>query len=143
MIKSHYGMVTDMHYSQQLGVLASVSDDCQVHLWNLGQLQKADVSEVTFHKEQPFFSLRGHKGGVYSIAGVSLTENEDNALATPAQSQVDKLLFTAGEEGVIKIWMIPSFDKYDKFPLTAGRSFCVGEWCYAGKASPEDAYISL
>lgn len=34
-IKSHYGMVTDMHYSEQLGVLTSVSDDCQVHLWNM------------------------------------------------------------------------------------------------------------
>ena len=141
-IKSHYGMVTDMHYSPQLGVLTSVSDDCQVHLWNLGQLQKADVSEVSFHKEQPFFSLRGHKKAVYSVAGVNLTNDDDTSLATPGKSQVDKLIFTAGQEGLIKIWMIPTFEKYDKFPLTNGRSYCVGEWS-VGSETEDDTIVSL
>ena len=34
-IKAHMSMVTDMHYADSLGILATSSDDCSVHLWNL------------------------------------------------------------------------------------------------------------
>lgn len=79
---------------------------------------------------------------MYAVTGVKLVSDEDLALATPGKSQVDKLIFTAGEEGLIKIWMIPAFEKYDKFPLTNGRTYCVGEWSQ-GSATEEDTIISL
>jgi hypothetical protein len=47
-------------------------------------------------------------------------------------------------EGVIKIWMAPTFEKVDKFPLTDGRTYCVGEWSSEeASESGDEAYIKL
>jgi WD40 repeat protein len=34
-IKGHFDQIRDMFFMDQIHVLASVSEDCQVHLWNL------------------------------------------------------------------------------------------------------------
>ena len=39
---------------------------------------------------------------------------------------INKLIFTAGAEGLIKAWNLPSLPKDEKYPQTNGRSFCVG-----------------
>ena len=40
--------------------------------------------------------------------------------------------------------MVPTFEEYDKFPLTAGRTYCVGEWkSEEATDSGDEAYIKL
>jgi WD40 repeat protein len=60
-------------------------------------------------------TLRGHSGPIYSITGSSRT---DKSLA--------KILFTAGDEGSIRIWNIPELPKDEKYPELKGRNFMVG-----------------
>lgn len=52
-----------------------------VNLWGINDQQS-----------EPLFTLRGHKAPVYCVTGAS---------------QNDRLIFTAGAESLIKIWMIP------------------------------------
>ena len=98
-------------------MLCTVSDDAMVNLWSLEN-----------ERPESHFTLRGHKGPVYAVTGAS--EN-------------DKLIFTAGAEGLIKIWMIPEFEKGERAPSTSGRSFCVGEWKSSANPTTEDSYIAL
>lgn len=62
-------------------MLTTVSDDMLVNLWGINDQQS-----------EPLFTLRGHKAPVYCVTGAS---------------QNDRLIFTAGAESLIKIWMIP------------------------------------
>ena len=98
-------------------MLCTVSDDAMVHLWSLEN-----------EKPESYHTLRGHKGPVYAVAGA--TEN-------------DRLIFTAGAEALIKIWMMPEFEKSERAPSTSSRSFCVGEWKSCENATAEDSYIAL
>lgn len=47
-------------------VIASTSEDCLVKLWNIKNIQKDWETSKGFI--EPFFSFRGHKGPIYSIA---------------------------------------------------------------------------
>lgn len=115
---AHYGMVTGLHYSDSARMLTTVSDDTQVNLWSVGD-----------EKSEPIFMLRGHKAPVYCVTGAA---------------QNDRLIFTAGAESLIKIWMLPVFGTFDRYPKTEGRSFCVGEWGAAiENPSSDEAYVSL
>ena len=90
-------------------VLASISDDCQVKLWNIKSIQKDHESSNGFIEQ--FMTLRGHSGPIMSITG--------------SQQDTDKLLFTAGQEGIIRVWNAPENAGDEKFPTTNGRNHCV------------------
>ena len=156
-IRAHFDSVRDMHFVSSHQIIASVSEDCQVKLWNISNIHK--LLEDTGSSLQPYFTLRGHCGPIFSITGPSaLTyeqtvkknfspgsnnvesvekhieelkkdmENYDkNCKDQKEKSQkLERLLFTAGQEGNIKVWNLPKFEKDDKFPTTYGRSFQVG-----------------
>ena len=114
-------------------MLCTVSNDCHVNLFNM-------QDDCT-----PYFTLRGHQKPVYAVCTASITEHvADDLMSIDDKSKIGRLLFTAGMEGVIKIWMVPIFEKVDKFPLTDGRTYCVGEWSSEeASETGDEAYIKL
>jgi hypothetical protein len=61
-------------------------------------------------------TLRGHTGPLMSITGPKQVSDE----------KVERLLFTAGTEGVIRVWNMPDSQVDEKYPQTSGRNYCVG-----------------
>ena len=84
--------------------MASASDDCQVKLWNIKTIQK-DYETSNGFLEQ-FMTLRGHTGPLMSITGPKQSSD----------SKVEKLLFTAGSEGAIRVWNMPDQSIDEKYP---------------------------
>ena len=113
-IRGHFDSVRGVHYSQSHQVMASASDDCQVKLWNIKSIQK-DYETSNGFLEQ-YMTLRGHTGPLMSITGPKQVSDE----------KVERLLFTAGTEGVIRVWNMPDSQVDEKYPQTSGRNYCVG-----------------
>ena len=66
---------------------------------------------------QQLTTLRGHTGSIFAVTGSARSENS-----------LSRLIFTAGEEGSIKIWNIPELPRNEKYPELKGRNFMVGEF---------------
>ena len=120
-IRGHFDAIRGLHYVEPMHLMASVAEDSQIKLWNLKNIQKD--FETNNGYIEPFFSLRGHKGQVYTLTGAVQHVSEE----TEGVKNANKLLFTAGSEGLIKVWHIPEFPKdTDKYPQTGGRNYQVG-----------------
>lgn len=112
-LKSHFDIVRGLHFIPSMETLASISEDCLVKLWNLNDLD-------TKYQEQdgnlePYITLRGHTGPLLSVTG-SISEN-------------DRLLFTAGTEGCIRVWNLPAPSEVNFYGDTQeGKNYCIGTW---------------
>lgn len=115
-VRAHFDAVRCMHYSQSLQVLATASEDCQIKLWNVKNIQK-DYQNTNQFLES-FATLRGHTGPIFTITGPNISDN----------AKTGRLIFTGGSEGVIRAWNMPLLQKDEQYPMTNGKSFCVGIW---------------
>ena len=112
-LQSHMDSVRDVQFSCNLNYLVTVSEDCMVKLWDIKGFKKNTFPHPT--RIEPCFSYRGHTGPLFSVCvGSGLQQNSH-------------FFYTAGSEGIIRIWGIPSVDN-SKFPNTNGKNFCVGLW---------------
>lgn len=71
-VKGHFDTVREMFYIENMHVLASVSEDCQVHLWNLKNIASESDRIVSANEQlnlESYSTLRGHRGSLYSITG--------------------------------------------------------------------------
>ena len=84
-LNSHLDEVRKLGYLENLNVLISVSEDCLIKVWSLNNIkynsQNGDIS--------PYLNLRGHTGPLFCVA-----------------SGKDNLIYTGGNEGLIRIWNI-------------------------------------
>jgi hypothetical protein len=62
---------------------------------------------------EPSYTYRGHTGPLFS-----LTANNGKIVE-------DTLIYSAGSEGVIRIWKVPPLFK-DKYGKSDGKNYCVG-----------------
>ena len=63
-------------------------------------------------------TLRGHRGEVYTVAALNSPVHKDEKNASKLNI-LDSIIFTAGEEGIIKVWQVPPAPKKeDKYPPT-------------------------
>jgi striatin 1/3/4 len=72
-VKGHFDSVREMFYLENMHVLASVSEDCQVHLWNVKNIATDSDRIVSTHEQlnlESYCTLRGHRGAIYSVAGI-------------------------------------------------------------------------
>jgi len=70
-------------------------------------------------------TLRGHRGEVYTVAALNSSANKDESSDKNANkiNILDRIIFTAGEEGIIKVWQVPPAPKKeDKYPPTNDQS---------------------
>ena len=84
-------VVRGVSFIPEIDALASVSEDCTVKLWNLRGIDQAYTeSEGNI---EPYITLRGHTGPVFAVTG--------------PHNQHKKMIFTAGSEGMIRVWNLP------------------------------------
>ncbi len=119
-IRAHFDSVRDLHFIPSLHTLASVSEDCQVKLWNLKNLKDIKAKQHL----QAHMTIRGHPGSIFAITGPSL--HSDNS--EQQNEALSRLLFTGGAEGAIKAWHFPKDFVAKDYPETKGKNFCVGTW---------------
>ena len=112
-LKSHMDVVRDAQFSCNLNYLVTVSEDCMVKLWDIKGLKKNTFPHPI--RIEPCFCYRGHTGPLFTLCiGSGL-------------QQCEHFFYTAGSEGIIRIWTIPSIDG-GRYPQTNGKNYCVGLW---------------
>jgi len=110
-IRAHFDALRGIHYISGLETLATISEDCSIKLWDFKNIQKKnlDLEQLT--------TLRGHIGPIYAVTG-----------SAKAERGLERIIYTAGEEGTIKVWNVPDLPKDDKYPELKGRNFMVAEF---------------
>jgi striatin 1/3/4 len=103
--------VRGVQFVPEIETLASISEDCTVKLWSLRGIDHQQ--QDTDGNIEPYITLRGHTGPLFAISGGNRTHK--------------RLFFTAGSEGLIKIWNLPSVGEVNQYGDTFdGRNYCVG-----------------
>ncbi len=112
-LRAHMDGVRDVQFSSVLNYMMTVSEDCMVKLWDIKNLKK----NAGLHpgKIEPYFTYRGHTGTLFACCVGSGLQQEDH------------FLYSAGSEGIIRIWSIPTLETV-KYPSTNGKNYCVGLW---------------
>lgn len=119
-LRSHMDIVRGVQFVPEIDTLASVSEDCTVKLWSLKNIDQA-YSDNDGNIE-PYITLRGHTGPLFSIAG--------------GHPKNKRILFTAGSEGVIRVWNLPTLHEVNQYGDTYdGRNYCIGQWVEASGES--------
>lgn len=111
----HLDSVRGVQFIGSLDCMASVSEDCTVKLWDLKLMHKNmtdGFGKGIEFKSDPYFTLRGHTGPLFKITGSSIN---------------DTIIYTAGNEGIVKIWKVPEREDVDIFgPDQDKYEFCLG-----------------
>ena len=68
-----------------------------VKLWNVKGMDQNYVD--TFENLQPYINLRGHTGPILAITGFDNDRQQNENM---------NLLFTAGSDGIIRVWNTPT-----------------------------------
>lgn len=91
-LKFHLDVVRKLSYIKKYNCLVSVSEDCLINIWNMNNFFENINSINDF---EPTITFRGHTGPLFS-----LETKED-------------IIYTAGNEGQIKIWQLPNINDYN------------------------------
>lgn len=106
-------IVRGVVFVPEIDSMASISEDCTVKLWSLKGIDQA-YAESDGNIE-PYITLRGHTGPLFAAAG--------------SHPQHKRVMFTAGSEGVIRVWNLPAVHEVNQFGDTFdGRNYCIGRW---------------
>ena len=95
-LRSHFDVIRKLGYLQNLNALVSISEDCLIKVWSLNNVHYSNAGVDL----EPYLVLRGHTGPLFSLA-VGL-ENSN-------------LIYTAGNEGIIKIWNVLRQDEVAQY----------------------------
>jgi WD40 repeat protein len=113
--RSHMDSVRGLQFVEALDTLASISEDCTIKLWNLKGLEQTYAD--TEGNPEPYITLRGHTGPLLAIT------------APKSIQKYERVIFTAGVEGVIKAWNIPLCDEVNQYGDTFdGKNYCIGSF---------------
>ena len=93
-------IVRGIQFVPAVDAMATISEDCMVKLWNLSDMDRkyAEASTAENLRMEPYMTLRGHTGPL--LCSTSVTD-------VARETSNKNLLFTAGIEGIIRIWNIP------------------------------------
>ena len=101
-LRSHFDTIRDLSFCANNQLLASVSEDCMMKVWDAKAIKQANLinnddegSNKILDNIVPSYTFRGHTGPLFSV-----TSNTSNSLD-------DTFLYSAGSEGVIRIWKMP------------------------------------
>ena len=93
-LKSHFDEVRKLIYLENINSLISVSEDCLIKVWSMENIMYNNQSDDI----APYLNLRGHTGPIFCI-----THGKDN------------LIYTAGNENLIRIWNILPSNEINSF----------------------------
>lgn len=115
-MRSHMDIVRGVQFVPEIDAVASVSEDCTVKLWSFKNIESV-YSENDGNLE-PYITLRGHTGPLFSVTG--------------GHPRNKRVVFTAGSEGVIRVWNLPTLNEVNQYGDTYdGRNYCIGQWVEA------------
>lgn len=115
-MRSHMDIVRGVQFVPEIDAVASVSEDCTVKLWSFKNIENL-YSEIDGNLE-PYITLRGHTGPLFSVTG--------------GHPRNKRVIFTAGSEGVIRVWNLPTLNEVNQYGDTYdGRNYCIGQWVEA------------
>ena len=93
-LRSHLDEVRKLAYLENINSLISVSEDCIIKVWSLNNIMfNSQNGEIC-----PYLNLRGHTGPLFCVA-----KGRDN------------LIYTGGNEGLIRIWNILSYNEVNYY----------------------------
>lgn len=115
-LRSHMDGVRGMFFSAKNPVLATISEDCTMKLWDTKQLYSATRG---VHID-PYYTVRGHSGPLLTITG--------NQIDSESLSAQENMMFTAGTEGAIRAWNIMNPDAVDNYGPCGNIDICSGAW---------------
>lgn len=96
-MRSHFDVIQKISYIEDHNCLVSISEDCLINVWLLDKLNfKNQLSDIN-----PLITLRGHSGPLFSL------ETHNN------------IIYTAGNEGIIKVWSLPKINSNDNIDETS------------------------
>ncbi|KAM3142043.1 hypothetical protein pb186bvf_005916 [Paramecium bursaria] len=103
-LRNHLDGVWDVFFFNHLPILTSISEDCQVKLWDISNLNQQQQIE-------PYLTLRDHTGPIFAVTGIE---------ASSKLRGQQNFILSAGNEGVIKLWGFPTPDdeKFDSMGPT-------------------------
>ena len=113
-LRSHVDGVRDIAFSYSDPILASISEDCMVALWDTRKIQTATESTHI----DPYYILRHHAGPLFALTGNQTVGN----------SSKPSLFYTGGSEGQIRVWNPPHPDSVNASGPCGDLNFCVGLW---------------
>lgn len=99
----HLDSVRGVQFIGSLDCMASVSEDCTVKLWDVKLMHKNmedGFGKGIEFKGDPYYTLRGHTGPLFKITGSTIN---------------DRIIYTAGNEGVVRIWNVPDLEDVDVY----------------------------
>ncbi len=108
---SHMDSVRALSFLDKEQIMVSVGEDCMVKLWNIKAIRQNWQNESI----EPYYTLRGHTAPLFAMC-------QSNSAAK------ERLVYTAGEEGHIRVWDIPDPTKIVPYSPTDGKNYCVGVW---------------
>jgi striatin 1/3/4 len=110
-MRSHMDIVRGIQFVPELDAIASVSEDCTVKLWSFKNID-SNYAENDGNLD-PYITLRGHTGPLFSVTG--------------GHPKNKRVIFTAGSEGVIRVWNLPALNEVNQYGDTYdGRNYCIG-----------------
>lgn len=109
-LKCHLDSVRSLYFNANMGVLASASEDHTIRLWKADNFSTRGIEEDFMCKQQivSYMTLRGHRDPLFTISGPGSSNINSN----------NKLLYSGGKGGDIRIWEIPSPVYYDSLEST-------------------------
>ena len=108
--------VRGVFFSAKDPVLATVSEDSMIKLWDTKQVFSATRGTHI----DPYYTIRAHSGPLLTVTG-----NQINGETSNLQTN---LLFTAGTEGIIRAWNLINSDAVDNFGPCGNIDLCTGAW---------------
>ena len=85
-LRSHFDVVRKLNYISKSNYLVSISEDCLINIWATNKINfNSNINDL-----EPSYCFRGHTGPLFAL------ETKDD------------IIYTAGCEGVVKVWKIPS-----------------------------------
>ncbi|CAD8157830.1 unnamed protein product [Paramecium pentaurelia] len=110
-LRHHLDGVRDAYFFNNMTILATVSEDCQLKLWDYQNYQQQQ------NQIEPYLTLRDHTGPLFAIAGIE-----------QRQKGMQNAIFSAGAEGAIKMWYFPLPDECDQLGQTEEFQQCRMTW---------------
>lgn len=117
-LKCHLDSVRSLYFNTNMSILASASEDHTIRLWKADAFTTRDIDEDYLGKQPivSYMTLRGHKDPLFSLSGPGSSNVNSN----------NKLLYSGGQGGEIRIWEIPSPVYFDSLESTHENQHCIG-----------------
>jgi WD40 repeat protein len=122
-LKTHLDTVRDGAFLPNLDQAVTVSEDCTIKLWdlkNIDQDEKQLTEDIKYNFIQDGSEFAGDPNSFYSYCTLRghtgiITKVEVDKTTSESDPQAESLFYTAGIEGIIRVWKTPRPEEINQF----------------------------